>query len=126
MGHLRITGGIHCSRQLEVPVIPGLRPAQAPEWSVTFGADWRATARLTLSADGRHESQRFEDDLNSRVLAAATTLDARARYRLSTSAEVWAAADNLFDAEAPAGVTADGVQSLAPPRTLRLGLTLTY
>jgi len=108
------------------PQLTGLRPAQAPEWSVTFGADWRATARLTLSADGRHESQRFEDDLNSRVLAAATTLDARARYRLSTSAEVWAAADNLFDAEAPAGVTVDGVQSLAPPRTLRLGLTLTY
>ena len=38
MGHLRITGGVHCSRQLEVPVIPGLRPAQDRVRAAVFSA----------------------------------------------------------------------------------------
>ena len=38
MGHLRITGGIHCSRQLEVPAIPGLRPAQDRVRAAVFSA----------------------------------------------------------------------------------------
>lgn len=131
LGPLSLRGGLALT-EAEVdggtaaPQLTGLRPAQAPEWSVTFGGDWRATERLTLSMDGRYESRRFEDDLNSRVLDAATTVDARARYRVSRAAEAWVAADNLFDANVPTGVTADGVESLAPPRTLRLGLTLTY
>jgi outer membrane receptor protein involved in Fe transport len=108
------------------PQLTGLRPAQAPVWSATFGADWRAAGRLTLSLDGRYESRRFEDDLNSRILDGAATLDARVRYRLSDAADLWAAVDNLLDAEVETGETGDGIESLAPPRTLRVGLTLTY
>jgi outer membrane receptor protein involved in Fe transport len=62
------------------PQLTGLRPAQAPEWSATAGIDWRTTDRLTLSSRARYESARFDDDLNSRTLDAALTLDARADY----------------------------------------------
>jgi 16S rRNA (guanine966-N2)-methyltransferase len=48
LGHLRITGGIHCSRQLEVPVIPGLRPAQDRVRAAVFSAlaNWVPEARV--------------------------------------------------------------------------------
>jgi outer membrane receptor protein involved in Fe transport len=106
------------------PQLTGLRPAQAPIWSATAGLDWRATERLTLSADLRWESRRSDDDLNSRVLEAAATAGVRADWRLSPSAAVWLAADNLFDAEVEVSQTATGVAGLGPPRTLSLGVRL--
>lgn len=106
--------------------LTGLRPAQAPRWSVTAGADWRALDRLTLSVRGRYESDRFEDDLNSRVLEAALTLDGRAEWRLKGGVILYAAADNLFDKEVEVSETGDGVAGFGPPRTLRAGLALSW
>jgi len=108
------------------PQLTGLRPAQAPVWSATAGLDWRTTDRLTLSARARYESKRFDDDLNSRVLDAAVTLDARADYRLRDGVVLYAAADNLFDEEVEVSETGDGVPGYGPPRTARLGLALTW
>ncbi len=106
--------------------LTGLRPAQAPEWSVSAGADWRATDRLTLVTQVRYESARFEDDLNSRVLDAATTLDARAEYEVRDGVTAYLAADNLFHAEVAVSETGDGVEGYGPPRTVRAGLSLSW
>ena len=48
IGHLRITGGVHGSRHLEVPVIPGLRPAQDRVRAAVFSAlaNWVPDARV--------------------------------------------------------------------------------
>ena len=108
------------------PQLTGLRPAQAPEWSATAGLDWRATNRLTLSAAARYESARFDDDLNSRVLDAAVTLDARAEWTLTNQAMLWLAADNLFDEDVETAETGTGVAGYGPPRTVRAGVRLTY
>jgi outer membrane receptor protein involved in Fe transport len=108
------------------PQLTGLRPAQAPIWSATAGIDWRANDRLTMAARARYESKRFEDDLNSRVLNAAVTLDARADWRVNDTASLWLAADNLFDAEVEVSETGTGVEGFSPPRTLSVGLRLTY
>ncbi|EKY28275.1 TonB-dependent receptor [Brevundimonas diminuta 470-4] len=108
------------------PQLTGLRPAQAPIWSATAGLDWRATERLTLGAQARYESKRFEDDLNSRVLGAAVVVDARAEWRMTPAAMVWVAADNLFDKAVEVSETGTGVEGYAPPRTLRLGVRWTY
>ena len=54
--------------------------------------------RLTLAAEARYEAKRFNDDLNTQPLAAATTVAAQARWRLTDQAEVYLAADNLFSA----------------------------
>ena len=108
------------------PQLTGLRPAQAPIWSATAGIDWRAGDRLTLAARARYESRRFEDDLNSRVLRAAVTLDARADWRVSQTASLWLAADNLFNAEVEVSETGTGVAGFGPPRTLSAGVRLTY
>ncbi|MDP3802562.1 TonB-dependent receptor [Brevundimonas sp.] len=106
------------------PQLTGLRPAQAPIWSATAGLDWRATGRLTVAADLRWESRRFEDDLNSRVLEAGGTVGLRADWAVTDAATVWIAADNLFDAEVEVSETATGVAGLGPPRTLSLGVRL--
>lgn len=106
--------------------LTGLRPAQAPEWSASAGADWRVVDRLTLVGRVRYESARFEDDLNSRVLDAATTVDARAEYQVRTGVIAWVAADNLFDTEVEVSKTGDGVAGYAPPRTVRAGLSLNW
>lgn len=108
------------------PQLTGLRPAQAPRWSATAGLEWRATKRLTLSMAARYESARFDDDLNSRMLDAALTADTRVEWNLNDRAVLWAAADNLFDAEVQTARTADDVAGYGPPRRISLGLRLTY
>lgn len=108
------------------PQLTGLRPAQAPIWSATAGLDWRAGDRLTLAAQARYESKRFEDDLNSRVLDAAVVVDARAEWRLTRAAMIWVAADNLFDEAVEVSETGTGVEGYSPPRTLRLGVRWSY
>lgn len=106
--------------------LTGLRPAQAPEWSATAGLDWRATDRLTLALAARYESSRFDDDLNSRVLDAAVTLDARGEWAFTRSATLWVAADNLFDEDVEVSETGTGVAGYGPPRTVSIGLRLSY
>ncbi|HYD26756.1 TonB-dependent receptor [Brevundimonas sp.] len=106
------------------PQLTGLRPAQAPIWSATAGLEWRPTDRLALAADLRWESRRFDDDLNSRVLKAAGTVDLRADWAVTPSTTIWLAADNLYDAEVEVSETGAGVAGFGPPRTLSLGVRL--
>ena len=113
--HARVDGGG------SAPQLTGLRPAQTPELTVTAGLDWRPLDPLTVTADLRYESQRFEDDLNSRILRPGTELDMRAGWRVAPHAEVYVAAENVTDARIETGATADGVISLGAPRTFRIG-----
>jgi len=106
------------------PQLTGLRPAQAPVWTVVGGVDWRPIERLKLAADLRWEGPRYEDDLNSRVLSAALSVDLRADWRLGGRATVWAGVDNLIDANVEVSETADGTEGFGPPRTFRAGLRL--
>lgn len=69
-------------------------------------------------------SDRFEDDLNSRVLEAAVTLDARADWSVRPGIGLWLAADNLFDEDVQVSETGTGVEGFGPPRTVMVGLTL--
>lgn len=101
-----------------------LRPAQSPEWSLSAGLDWRTTETTTLSAALLYESARFEDDLNTRQLGAATTLDLRAEQRLAQGVSAYAALDNAFDAEVETTETAGGIESFGPPRAFRVGIVL--
>lgn len=105
------------------PQLSGLRPAQAPVLSATAGADWRPSDRFTLGVRGRYESRRFDDDLNSRSLDAALSVDARADWRIGKGAALYAAVDNLFDENIQVSKTADGVSGFGPPRTVRVGVS---
>lgn len=116
--HARVDGGG------AAPQLTGKRPAQTPEVTVTAGAAWLASDRLTISAQARFESERFEDDLNSRVLAASVGLDARAAWKVGPDAEVYVAAENVTSARIEVGETGDGIESFAAPRLLRVGFAI--
>lgn len=107
------------------PQLTGLSPAQAPHWSATAGIVWRAWDGGELSADVRYESERFDDDLNTRRLASAFTLDLRVEHRVAAGASLFVALDNAFDAEIETGETADGVTLYAAPQAARVGLRIT-
>lgn len=103
--------------------LTGLRPAQTPKWVATAGFDVRPAGPLSLSADLRYESARWEDDLNTRRLSAGAVLDVRAAWRVDARSEIYLAVDNLADVNLEVGETADGVESFSAPRTVRLGIS---
>ena len=88
---------------------------------MTGGVTIRPAPRLVLNADARYESARWEDDLNTRRLSPGVQVDLRAGWRLTAHGEVFVAAENLFDAKLEVGETADGTESFAAPRTIRVG-----
>ena len=106
----------------DAPQLTGLRPAQAPEWSATAGFAWRPWASGEFSADARYESDRFDDDLNTRRLSEALTLDLRFEQNLTTNATAFIALDNAINTEIATGTTADSVTLYGAPSALRLGL----
>ena len=116
--HAEVDGGT------QAPQLTGLRPAQAPPWSVSAGISWRAWQGGTLSADARSEGARFEDDLNSRRLGAFTRIDLRASQEIREGAELYLALDNATDEDIATGAAADGTISYAAPRALRVGVRL--
>ena len=69
--HARVDGGS------AAPQLTGLRPAQTPEVSATSGLVWRPFAPLSLRADLRYESARFDDDRNTLRIASSLSINAR-------------------------------------------------
>lgn len=104
------------------PQLTGLRPAQAPIWSAVAGLDWQISDPLSLQADLRWESRRFEDDLNSRELASSATLDLRTNWQLTPSATLSLFAINALDTETEVSRTGNGVAGYGSPRTIGLAI----
>jgi vitamin B12 transporter len=101
----------------------GLRPAQTPRFAGSLSASWEQDgkgAELVL----RRVGAQFEDDLNSRVLKGATTLDASTEWPLGRRLQLVARAENLTNALVMATFNGDGSVERATPRTLWLGLRL--
>jgi vitamin B12 transporter len=124
-GWVRLAGGYTRAKVdggTAAPQLTGLRPAQTPRLTASAEAGWRPAEPVTLSAAVRYESSRFDDDLNSRVLSAATTLDLRADWRVTPGAELYAALDNATDVGVETAETADGISSYDAPRTFRVGV----
>jgi outer membrane cobalamin receptor len=70
--------------------------------------------------DLRYEGDRFEDDLNSRPLDEAFTVDVRVDYQVTDHVSIYGAVDNLFDAEVQTRLTS--VYEYGPPQLWRIGL----
>ena len=113
--HVRATGS--------AAALDDLRPAQTPRDLVSTALGWRQQD-AALSATLRHSAAQFEDDQNSRTLAAATTLDGYAALPLTRRIAIEARAENVFDARVEAGISGTGVVERATPRTLWIGVRL--
>lgn len=99
---------------------------QVPRHTVVIGADWQPTPALRVTARLRHLSAAFEDDANTLVLDAATTVDLRASARLSERVTGFIAVENLFDEAVVTRRTATGLTDLGTPRFSRAGLRWTW
>ncbi|MDQ3116996.1 MAG: TonB-dependent receptor [Verrucomicrobiota bacterium] len=102
------------------PVLEGKRLAQAPAHVLTGAVDWTPASRWILIAQAHYTGEQFDDDQNSRVLAAFATVDLGLTYDFSTHASVAVRVENLFDQQIETGKTADGLLSIGAARLVTL------
>ena len=103
--------------------LDGLRPAQTPNFAGSISASWQRdgwSAELEL----RRIGAQYEDDINTRLLEAATMLDASASLPLSEHWQIVARAENLTNSRVMAAINGDGSIERATPRTLWIGFRL--
>src|SRR6185295_11411084 len=101
----------------------GLRPAQAPKFAATLSASWESGGKGAEIALHRIGAQ-FEDDLNTRTLKSATTVDIFLSWPLTRGLQLVARGENITNALVIAGNGGDGAVERATPRTLWIGLRL--
>ena len=104
-------------------LLDGLRPAQTPNVAATLSASWERDgkgAQLVL----RRIGTQYEDDLNTRLLNGATTVDAFLSWPLGRRFQLVARGENLTNAFVMAGIGGDSSVERATPRTLWIGLRL--
>ena len=101
----------------------GLRPAQTPNFaaSVAGGYDEGGKGAQIVV---RHVGAQYDDDLNTRLLKAATTADAYVSWPLINRLQLVGRVENLFDKQVMAGISGDGSVERATPRTIWVGLRL--
>jgi outer membrane receptor protein involved in Fe transport len=101
--------------------LSGFRPSQTPAWAASATASYRPAEGMLMAATLRHVGKQFEDDQQSDVLPAATTVDLYAQVPLYEKLSFVARAENLFDQEI---VTRNqgGSIDLGIPRTVWAGL----
>ena len=99
-----------------------LRPAQSPRHQASGTIAW-SPRFADLSATLRYVGAQFEDDLETRQLPEALTLDAVAGVRLGAGARLVGRVENAFDERVISGISATGVEDLGTPRTFWLGVT---
>ncbi|MDB5675915.1 MAG: TonB-dependent receptor [Sphingomonas bacterium] len=99
----------------------GFIPAQSPRHTASATLAWAPRAGPSLSATLRYVGRQYEDDLQTDVLPAATTVDAVARLPITHRLALVARAENLFDATVITR-NAAGSMDMGTPRTLWIGL----
>lgn len=105
--------------------LDGLAPAQTPRDQFSGTIDYTGRP-FTASATLRHIASQFEDDQNSRTLAAATMVDALLLVPVVRGVSAEARVENLFDAEVQAALSGAGVIERALPRTIWVGTRVSF
>jgi outer membrane receptor protein involved in Fe transport len=103
--------------------LDGLRPAQTPRRSLSSTLAWQDGGRR-LSVTGRYTGGQYEDDLNRQRLPGAFTLDAAGSLPLGRSIALEVRAENGTNARSLAGISGDGIEERATPRTGWIGLRI--
>lgn len=100
----------------------GSRLPQVPRHTFVAGLSWQPVEHWQVNAQARYISDAFENDLNTLVLDAATTIDLRVAHQLTPSTEIFAVIENLFDEDVVTRRTASGLFDLGTPRFIRAGI----
>lgn len=105
------------------PSLPldGNRPPQSPRWAASATLGWEPSSRLYLAASLRHTGAQFEDDRETDILPAATTIGLFARFAFTRRASLVLRGENLAG-ERVVTRNSGGAIDLGAPRTIWAGL----
>ena len=101
--------------------LDGNRPPQSPRWMAAASIGYAPADGTIISLSLRHVGAQFEDDLETDVLPAFTTLGAYAQVPLVGQLDLVLRAENLFD-ETIVTRNDGGDLDLGAPRTLWVGV----
>ena len=100
----------------------GLRPAQTPEHQASATVSVTPFEGALLAVTGRYVGGQSEDDLGTRRLTQAATMDAVAEVPVGHGVRLILRAENLTDATVQTAISAAGVVTVGQPRTLWAGV----
>jgi vitamin B12 transporter len=103
--------------------LDGKRPAQTPEHQGSATLAYAPALSPQGSFSVRYAGEQFEDDLQTRRLPKALTVDGVIALPLFKGIRIIARAENLFDEKVVSGISASGIEDLGTPQTFWLGLT---
>jgi outer membrane receptor protein involved in Fe transport len=101
----------------------GKRPAQTPKIAASATLTWQPRPRWRFALTLKHTGAQYEDDLQTDVLRAATTLDAFVAVPIRQRLQLVLRAENLTDTEVVTRNQAGSID-LGAPRTLWAGLRI--
>lgn len=104
-------------------LLNGKRPAQTPKVSASATFAWQPRQGWRLAATVKHTGAQFEDDLETDVLPAATTLDLFAQLPLRHGVSLVLRGENVTDTDIVTRNQAGSID-LGAPRTVWAGLRL--
>jgi vitamin B12 transporter len=107
------------------PALPlnGKRPAQTPEHQGRATFVYAPASGPQASVSVRYAGAQYEDDLQTRQLPKAFTVDGVISMPVFAGVRLVARAENLFDEKVVSGVSASGIEDLGTPQTFWLGLS---
>lgn len=105
--------------------LDGMRPSQVPKIAASGTLSWEPREGWYFAATLRHIGKQFEDDLETDVLSAATTLDAYAEVPLTEMFSLVLRGENLTD-ETIVTRNQGGSIDLGIPRTVWGGIKLRF
>lgn len=108
------------------PSLEGNRVAQSPRHGLGAAIRWAVSERLRLGSYLTYASAAFEDDLNSRRLDGFVTLDLTAHYRVTDWLALFLNGRNLGNVRVESAISADGLITLGPPRTVTGGARIAF
>lgn len=103
--------------------LDGFIPAQSPRHTASATVAWENARGFGASLTARYVGDQYEDDLQTDVLPAATTVDGVVKVPLGRHIAVVARVENLFD-ETVITRNAAGSIDLGTPRTLWIGVRI--
>jgi vitamin B12 transporter len=101
----------------------GKRPAQTPKHQASTTFAYAPFDGPNASITVRYAGPQFEDDLQTRQLPRAVTVDGVASIGLFADVRLVVRAENILNEKIVSGISSTGIQDIATPRTLWLGLT---
>jgi outer membrane cobalamin receptor len=104
--------------------LQGLTPAQTPAHQASATLSVIPYSDALLAVTGRYVSEQSENDLNTRILSAAATMDAVAEIPVGRGVRLVLRAENLTDSKVETGIASNGLITLGTPRTLWAGVRL--